>query len=163
LGNDLAHFAYAPYSEARQQLSMSTTATLTGTTTQGAGLGVICRRGTGDSRLAYEFWVYADGNYSIQRRDGPTSSSTPPRELIFGHGAQPAGATPITVEGVCATVDSETTRLVLYVNGVEMEDTTDIAYNMPNDAWLGGIGTLSVGADGQSITITQFVERDLSR
>lgn len=34
---------------------------------------------------------------------------------------------------------------------------------MPNDAWLGGIGALSVGTDGQSITITQFVERDLSR
>ena len=163
LGDNVAHLAYAPYGSTREKLSMSMTATLTGTTTQGAGMGVMCRRGSGDARLVYEFWVYADGGYSIERRDGAASASTMPRELVSGPGAQPAGTTPITVEGICATVDSETTRLVLYVNGIQISDITDTDYNMPNEAWLGGIGVLSVGTDGQSVTVTQFVERDLSK
>ena len=163
VGDNMAHFAYAPYSAARQQLSVSMTGTLAGTATQGAALGVICRRGTGDSRLLYEFWVYDDGSYSIERRDGPVSTTGEPRELTSGHGTQPAGTAPLTVEGVCSTVDSETTRLVLYADGVQMDDITDTAYNMPNDAWLGGIGALSVGTDVQSMTFTRFVERDLSK
>ena len=159
---DLVHFAYSPYDTGRQQLSMSTTATLTGDTPNGAGFGVSCARGTGSSSLSYEFMVYSDGGWTIDRRDGVQDVNSEPTTVAQGSGADEAGLTPVTVVGTCATTDSQTTRLILYVDGKKVHDGTDTANSLSPDSWVGGLNVYSTGQGVQTFTVTKFEERDLS-
>jgi hypothetical protein len=158
---DYHHFAYAPYRIGRQQLSITMTASQTAGGPSGSGFGILCRRGTGATMLNYEFIVFAAGSWAIERRDGTPDPSSGPRMLDSGAGVPPAGPQPDKIEAVCATIDSQQTRLMLLVNGSVVDDFLDIDYSMPTDAWLGGIITSSRASGSTTVTVTQFEERDL--
>ncbi len=158
---DLHHFIYSPPHHSRQQLSMTVTAKETAAPA-GAGFGVSCRRGSGVSMLSYEFLLFADGSWAVERRNGAPDVNTGPETLEEGAGNVVPGSTPTTVQGVCATVDATTTRLVLFVNGSLVKDTSDTSNEMSTTAWLGGLDISSRSSAGQTVTITHYEERDLS-
>ena len=158
----LIHVATAPFDTAFAQLSMSLTATQSSGTPADAGFGVACRRGQGQARVRYE--MYVDGTkWYVLRYDGISSPKTFPFRLKEGSTPMPAGTTPITVAGVCATLDDGvSTRVMLFVDGVNVADLIDFAPAMPGSGWLAGLIVASTDKAPSMVTATRFEVRNLA-
>ena len=151
--------SYAPYSEPVTQVGISTTATQSVGAPVGAGFGVVCRQGSGQAEILYEFLLVNNTKWVILRHDGLPATAT----LTLKEGTAPGspGATPNTVAGMCATQpDGQTTRLAMFVDGVAVADITDSAA-LPGGGWVAGIGIASIAATTSTVTATQFTERNL--
>jgi hypothetical protein len=155
----LHHIAAAPYGRARSKISVSTTATQSSPAPDGAGFGVTCDRGTGEAEIRYEFIAYADGTWTIERLDGPLSSTgSPPDVLKQGALSAKPGATPLTIEGTCVTqADGASTKLTLRINGVQVSELTDSA-TLTETGWY---AELLVASDDPptTVVVTKFEVR----
>lgn len=161
LTGTMDHFVYGPYRTAKQQLSMSVTATLTGAPS-GAGVGVTCRRGTGATQTTYAMVVLNTGKYYVERYDGVPGTGSNPVIIKKGTSDAKPGSTPITVVGMCATLGGATTRLAMFVEGQEIADVDDTAPIITGSGWTGGF-VMASGKTPSSLTATSWVERDLSK
>jgi hypothetical protein len=104
--------------------------------------------------------LYKDSRSEIGRINGSSDQNV--WIVTSGGGVSPVGTTPVTVQGMCSTLDSQQTRLVMFVNGVQVTDTTEGSTDLPSDAWIGEIDVAS-DANGETATLTHYEERDLSR
>jgi len=159
------YYEPAPYTEPKQQLSVSVTATLDVHTPPDAGFGMDCYRGSGSALVSYEFSADADANWYVMRATGETSSTTP---STLEHGslgsASAPGVIPVTLVGVCATeADGQTTRLALFIDGKKVADLTDSTPVSPNQGWKADLMTAGSDSRAVTVTVTRFEERDLSR
>ncbi len=156
----LHHIAAAPYERVRPKLSISMTATQSSPAPDSAGFGVTCDRGTGEEEIRYEFIAYADGTWTIERLDGPLSTTgAPPDVLKQGALSAKPGATPLTIQGNCVTqADGQSTRLTLSINGVQVTEITDTATTLPGTGWY---AELLVSSDDPPTTVivTKFEVR----
>jgi hypothetical protein len=157
------YFASAPYTEPRQQLSVSITATLASDAPTDAGLGVGCGRGSGAAEIRYELIVFVDGSWVVERRNGAPSETTLPLVLKEGASATVPVSTPVTIVGVCATLsDGHTTRVALFINGTQGVDLTDTATTLTSTGWVGSILLAASDAKPTTLTVTRFEERDIA-
>jgi hypothetical protein len=126
-------------------------ATESGDPTGRAGFGLLCIRGPrSDGLLRYEFTINGNGRWSIERNHGAVSMTSPPSVLDQGTAPQAAGATPTDLSAVCATLaDGKTTRLALFIRGIQVADLTDVG-PLDGPGWLGGM--ISAGTTGQTST-----------
>ena len=151
-------WSISPYLEPLAQLTMSVTATASDSAPAGAGFGVECSRGSDASEVSYEFLAISYSQWVIQKR------TSQPYPVALQQGSIPAnpGSTPLTVEGICDTLDDgRTTRLIAFVNGQMIGDLRDTTADLPIAGWTGGIE--AQGAETQeTITVTKFEERDFS-
>jgi hypothetical protein len=156
---DLGHFDLVPWPTTYDQVAMSTTATQSGNMSSSTGFGVACERGPQEA-LYYEFMLYTDGGWSIQRGLCGELDT-----LMTGSGAPHAGATPVTVRAVCMKVDNSTVRLVMAIDGQNVADMTDAPSTLPLDGWRPAIGCRSSSADTAAkpvvVTYVDFEEWDL--
>ena len=159
----LDHFAYAPYTAGVAQASFSVTAMQDKGGPQGSGYGVVCRTGTGSSRVSYEFRLQADGVWAIERRDGLPSATTPAALIKKGTSSAAAGPQAVTVMGMCLSPGSgRVTTLVFYVNGNRVADFTDDDSNLSGSVtWTGGILVVSRDTATNTVVVTNFTERNL--
>lgn len=158
----LHHFAEAPFQSALGQLSMSITATQTAGAPPGAGFGVTCWRSEGPDRVRYEFIVVAPGTWYLERDGGVDTLSS--RGIVLQKGTAKAGpgTSPITIVGVCATLDGGAVRLALFVNGEKMVDQLDRPGGASEFGWLSGLDVSSRDAGASSVMATRFEVRDLT-
>jgi len=162
---DFRYWNPSPYSEPKEQISASVTATLDAHSPSDAGFGIDCVRGSGTGRVRYEFSAYAGARWFVRRTVGESSTSST-HTLAQGSlgSASIAGLTPITLVGVCATAaDGVTTRLALFVDGRKLVDLTDRWLESWNQAWLCDLLTVASTTGPVTVTVTHFEERDLSR
>ena len=157
----LHHFAEAPFQDALSQLSMSVTATQTVNAPPGAGFGVTCRREDGDARVRYEFVVLAPGTWYLERDGGVDTLTSRGVVLDKGTSGAAPGASPLTIVGVCAAIDSVATRLALFVDGKKMVDRIDRAAGASDLGWLSGLDVSTRDAGDTSVAVTRFEVRDL--
>jgi hypothetical protein len=156
----LEHLVYAPYKTAKDQMSMSVTATQAGAP-KGAGFGVTCRRGTGAAQISYTMVVLNNGTFYVERYTGVPVATSNPKTLRAGASSVVPGTTPITVVGMCATISPGVTRLALFANGQQLADLTDLAV-LAGTGWTGGIDMAS-GKTTSTLVATAWQERDLSK
>lgn len=159
----LHHFAESPFTDALSQLSTSMTATQTESAPAGAGFGVTCWRADGQDRVRYEFVVLAPGTWYLER-DGGTDTLTT-RGVVMNKGLTQAapGTSPLTIAGVCATLDSGAVRLALFVNGRKVIDRLDRPGGPGEYGWLSGLDVSSREAGDSSVMVTKFEVRDLTQ
>jgi hypothetical protein len=159
----LHHYAESPHALPHRQLASSLTATQAGGAPDGTGFGVTCRRGLGAQQVRYQFLVLTGGQFFIEGGTGPDSSTTAPVILKQGTSPVSPGATPVTVVGACMSFpDGRTTRLVLFVNGTNVADLTDVQ-DLAANGWLAGIDVASREPNASTVTVTRFEERDPER
>ncbi len=154
-------WADPPKFYSRKQFSVSTTATLAKSRPD-TGFGVACYRGRTANMLTYEFFVLTSGEWYIQSREGDMEESTYPDYVDSGEGVTPAGATPVTIVAVCADIDDNTTRLVMFVDGEKVYDATKTRASLPPSYWTGALLVTAV-ENGPEVTFTHFEERDLEK
>jgi len=158
---DLHHFSFAPYTDPVQQLSAAVSATESSAAGSAGGVGVLCRRGSGSTLLQYEFLVFSDRRWYVERRDGADDTSVP-TVLKQGSSAVAPGSAPVEVSGMCASeTDGRTTRLVLFVNGQKVADIANVATTFEDLGWRAGIDVASRNSPA-TIDISRFEERDLA-
>lgn len=162
---DFNYFEPSPYSEPKQQISASVTATLDVHTPPDAGFGVDCFRGEGSALVSYQFTADADAKWYVQRAIGDASTAVPTTLAKGSLGSAPApGVLPVTLVGVCASQsDGVTTRLVLFVDAKKVADLTDTASESSNQGWQCDLLTTGSSTGPVTETVTHFEERDLSR
>jgi hypothetical protein len=158
----LHHFAEAPFRTSLPQLGMSITATQTTGAPAGAGFGVTCWRGVGADRMRYEFVLLAPGTWYIERDGGVDTLTSRGIVLQKGTAAVGPGASPITIVGMCATLDGKSTRLALFINGSKMVDEIDTPGGPATGGWLSALDVSSRDAGDSAVTVRQFEDRDLS-
>jgi hypothetical protein len=157
------HEAVAPYSIPKDQLSALVTATESTDSPSGSGIGANCDRGINDATLSYVFVVTIDGTWEARRYDTRKGATAPASSLKKGTSPKAAGAVPISVELMCATLsDGVTTRLVMFVNGTGVADITDRVDDLPKAGWLGGFVVRAQDTGITTVTATHFEERDLT-
>jgi hypothetical protein len=158
----LDHFAGAPYQTPVPQIAISVKATQSADAPVGAGYGVSCWRGTSASELRYDFIVTAAGDWAIDRRDGGVL--TKPLILKQGTSSTTLGATPVTVEGMCATMpDQHGVRLLLFAGTQKIADIADSATTLPDTGWQADLMLTSSAIHDSTVTVTRFEMRDLGR
>ena len=158
----LHHYAYSPFEWPEQQLSAGVTATLSSGGALLSGFGIGCRRGSGGSEIRYELLVTGDGRWFVERGSGAPSTTTASTNLLK-QGTAPVtpGATPLTLEGLCATLqDGHTTRLMLFVGGQQVADMVDTADALPDRGWVAELVVLSSASANSTVIVTNFIERD---
>jgi hypothetical protein len=157
----LHHYAFSPYTPGVEQLSAKVTATTSSATSSPTGFGVGCVRGEGASEVDYELLVETDATWFVERAEGPPKPDRSPDILKQGTAPLAPGGTPLTLEGLCATLPgSATTRLVLFIAGRQVADLTDTPGALPSSGWTAEL-IVSSSASGQAtVTVTKFVERD---
>jgi hypothetical protein len=160
----LDHFFDAPYYQPIAQVSIMATGAQDAGALSGAGFGVTCRRGYGSAQLRYQFLLLSPFHWEIDRGDGP---DTVPSVRVEGgrSSVDPTGG-PATVTGVCASIgDGSVTRLAMFINGVQVANTTDDLRRLspiPEGSWLTGIAVSSVAAKKSRVVLTRFELRDLA-
>jgi hypothetical protein len=159
----LHHFAEAPYQQALSQFSMSVTATQTAGAPAGAGFGVTCWRGDGDARVRYEFVVLQPGTWYLERDGGVDTLSSRGIVLEKGSAHVAPGTQPMTIVGMCVSIDSVSTRLALFVNGKKMVDRVDRSAGASDFGWLSGLDVSSRDTGESSVMVTHFEVRDLTQ
>jgi len=158
----LDHFAGAPYQTPVPQIAISVTATQSADAPVGAGYGVSCWQGTNAAELRYDFIVTAAGDWTVDRRDGGVL--TKPLILKRGTSSATLGATPVMVEGMCATMsDQHGIRLLLFAGTQRIADITDSATALPNTGWQADLMLTSSAIHDSTVTVTHFEVRDLGR
>jgi len=157
----LHHFADAPFHTGLPQLGMSVTATQTPGAPDGAGFGVTCWRGDGENRVRYEFVVLSPGTWYLERDGGVDTLLSRGVVLEKGTARVAPGASPITIVGMCLTLNDGLTRLALFVDGSKMVDRVE-KVGGGQGAWLSGLDVSSRDAGDSAVMITRFEDRDLS-
>jgi hypothetical protein len=158
----LDHFAGAPYSTPVAQVAISVKATQSADAPVAAGYGVSCWRGVDSAELRYDFIVSTAGDWTVDRRDGGVL--TRPLVLKQGTSSVVLGATPVTVEGMCATMpDQHGVRLLLFAGTQKIADFTDSATTLPDSGWQADLMLTSSAIHDSTVTVTHFEVRDLAR
>jgi hypothetical protein len=153
----------SPYVLPKDQLSVSVTATESSNSPSESGFGAACDRGLKQQTISYDFAVQIDGTWGVARYDQRAGAANPQAVLKQGTSPKAPGATPITVELMCATLsDGITTRLVMFVNSAQVADITDKVTDLPRLGWLGGLVVRNDGSGPTTVTPTHFEERDLT-
>ena len=153
---------HSPYALALPQISVAATATESRTSPKGSGPGVGCSRGPSDKTIKYTFLVVVGGGWEVMRRDTRPGAKSPATVLKRGTPPVGPGADPIVVEGMCATLsDGKTTRLVMFVNGIEMADITDPVADLPTVGWFGDLIVRGQKVGTTTVTVTHFEVRNL--
>jgi hypothetical protein len=157
---ELDHFANSPYTTPVAQIAISVTATQSADAPVGAGYGVSCWRGQDTTELRYDFVMTSAGSWSIDRRDGGVL--TAPLILKRGTSTAKLGATPLAIEGMCATLaDQHTVRLVMFAGKDKIADITDSSNAMPDAGWQADLTLTSSAIHDSTVVVTHFEERDL--
>ena len=157
---ELEHFADSPYSKPVAQIAISVTATQSADAPVGAGYGVSCWRGQDAAELRYDFAMTSAGDWTIVRRDGGVL--TTPLVLKRGTSTASLGGTPMTIEGMCATLaDQHSVRLAMFAGKDKIADITDSADAMPDAGWQADLTLTSSAIHDSTVTVTHFEERDL--
>lgn len=145
----------APYTETIPQIGVSATATVDASSPLGAAFGPRCvQEETLADDFLYEFLLTNDGRWEIMRHQGQPTNPT--ERIREGTGPVGAGKQPATVVGICATQPgSDLTRLVMFVNGVKVGDTTD-SHTLSSDGWVGGISVDGPAGAPTTVTFTDF-------
>jgi hypothetical protein len=155
-------FAAAPYGLAVNGLLITASEYISTDSSDTSGIGLLCRRGTGDNRVQYEFVVSKDGEWTVELRQGVPSLTTAPTELRRGTSPTPAGATPITLKATCDTAaDGRTTRLIFVVAGSTVVDFLDKQDALHDNGWFGGV-VAAIDPPSATIFVTTFEEREIS-
>ena len=155
-------FAPSPYATPIEWLSISATESISAGAGATSGFGVICRQGTGDSRVQYEFLLKTSGRWLVYLRTGAPSTTNEPTVLRAGTAQVSAGEKPLTLTGTCETAaDGMTTHLTFVVDGTTLVDFS-------NSETLAGTGwtaeaEAAIGPPSATVTVVEFIERDLSR
>ncbi len=159
---DLQHFVDSPYSSTIAQIDVEATATQSANSPIKSGFGVVCHRGSGTDVLRYEFVVADTGTWYVQKRVGTADPNVEPTDVASGDSNDVPGATPLTVEATCATLDDgKTTRLLMFINGKRVLDQSDSAASaLPGLGWRGGIDVDTSASAPSTVTFTNFVLRD---
>ena len=157
---NIVHFAYAPDEQRFEEVAALATVSSPAGSDDDTGFGLACRRGSGGSTLSYEFLVYGDGSWYIGRREGVPNDYLEPDTIAEDGGLSIQGSTGI--EAICATLDSRSTRLVLFVNGEVVADMIDSDASVPSGGWATGIAVASGWTDSGAFTYTHFETRDLT-
>ena len=158
----LHHFAEAPFRVALDQLSVAATGTQTEGAPDGAGFGVTCWRGDGAGRVRYEFVLLAPSTWYLERDGGVDTLTDRGVVLRKGDARIAPGSKPITLVGVCASLDATSTRVALFVDGLKMVDQIDRAGGPGGGGWLSGLDVSSREAGDSAVTVVRFEDRDLS-
>jgi hypothetical protein len=159
---ELDHFANSPYSTAVAQIAIVVVATQSTDAPVGAGYGVSCWRGQDAAELRYDFVMTSAGEWTIDRRDGGVLTAP----LIIKRGTSTArlGATPLAVQGMCATLaDKHTVRLLMFAGKDKIADIIDSSIAMPDAGWQADLTLTSSSIHDSTVTVTHFEERDLER
>jgi hypothetical protein len=164
VSRDLADDEVAsPYVIPKDQLSVSVTATESSSSPAESGFGAACDRGLKQQTISYDFAVQIDGTWGVVRYDQRQGAANPQALLKHGTSPKAPGATPITVQLMCATLsDGITTRLVMFVNSTQVADITDPVSDLPRLGWLGGLVVRNDGSGPTTVTATHYEERDLT-
>ena len=156
-------FAVSPYREPVQALAVTATESISAEASATSGIGVVCRRGSGDSRVQYEFLLKTSGKWAIDVRTGAGAMLNFPRQVRGGHSGIAAGTTPVSLSARCISLDDGvSTRLILAIDGATVVDMTDTAASLPDFGWIGELEA-SIGPPSATVTATSFEERDLHR
>jgi hypothetical protein len=151
----------SPYDGVVSQLSQSVTSSISASSEEGSSFGLACGRDfDAPSEMDYEFFVDREGGWYIQRRNKATDFSSNPH--VLSEGAVPQRTTkPITMVAVCASLaDGKTTRLVLFIGGVEAADLTDRSPAETSN-WQGMLDTEGGDTKPTSVLITGYSESRL--
>ena len=155
------HVLHSPYALALPQISVSVTST-SGNSPKGSGPGVGCSRGPSEKTIKYTFLVAVGGGWELMRRDTRPGAKAPATVLKRGTPPTTPGLDPIVVEGMCATLaDGKSTRLVFFVNGIEVADVTDRVADLPSLGWFGDLIIRGQKTAVTTVTVTHFVVRNL--
>jgi len=155
------HVLHSPYALAFPQISVSVTST-TGNSPKGSAPGVGCSRGPSEKTIKYTFLVAVAGGWELMRRDTRPGAKAPATVLKRGTPPATPGLDPIVVEGMCATLaDGKSTRLVFFVNGIEVADVTDKVADLPNVGWFGDLIIRGQKTANTTVTVTHFEVRNL--
>jgi hypothetical protein len=161
--NFVDHEIAAPYLLPKDQLSVAVRASESTDSPDGSGFGAACSRGLKQPTLSYDFVVQVGGTWDMFRHDTRPGAANPDTSLKMGTSAKAPGAASITVELICATLsDGVTTRLVMFVDDVQVADITDPVTDLPRLGWVGGFVVRGVDAGPTTVTATHFQERDLT-
>lgn len=156
------HQVQAPYTQPKDQLSISLTAIESLDSPVGSGFGTGCSRGSSESTVNYDFTVDMGGTWSLYKHDTRPGATT--TTVLLKKGTSPAtiGGKSVTVELMCATLaDGATTRLVTFVDGSQVADLTDVVPDLPRIGWLGWVDVLGEDSGWTTVTASHFEERDL--
>jgi hypothetical protein len=157
----LHHLAFSPYTAGVEQLGASVTASESSATSDPTGFGVGCVRGQGASEVDYELLVKTDATWFVERAEGSPKPEVSPDILKQGTAPVAPGGTPLTLEGLCATLPgSATTRLVLFIGGRQVADLTDTPSALPGSGWTAELIVASGASGTTTVAVTKFVERD---
>jgi len=153
----------APYLLPKDQLSVAVRATVSSSSPDESGFGAACDRGLKEQTISYDFIVQVGGTWDMYRHDLRPGAANPNTSLKMGTSPKAPGTTSITVELMCATLsDGITTRLVMFVDNVQVADITDPVSDLPRLGWVGALVVRGVDAGPTTVTATHFQERDLA-
>lgn len=159
---NLTHFVDAPYGSRLSQVSMAVTGTQAGGAPPDAGFGVSCVTEAGTVRIRYALVVEQASRFEVLRFN-PDAPGTLSDVIRSGSSPAAAGSAPLTMTGICATLsDHHTIRLALFVGGTLVADLTD-TLDATVFSWSASLAFNSDEAHPSSDTVTNFVERDLTR
>jgi len=74
-------FSASPYRKQLQALAVTATESISAGASDQSGIGVVCKRGSGASRVQYEFLLKTSGQWVIYLRTGAISMSTFPQQI----------------------------------------------------------------------------------
>jgi hypothetical protein len=152
-----------PYVLPKDQLSVSVIASESSGSPSGSGFGAACDRGLNQQTVSYDFVVQVDGTWEVIRHDLRPGAANPHSSLKRGTSPRAPGAKSIAVELMCATLsDGITTRLVMFVDTIQVADILDPVTDLPRLGWLGGLVVRSLDSGPTTVTATHFEERDLT-
>jgi hypothetical protein len=158
---DLHHYAYSPFQWPEQQLGTRVTATVSSGGAQLSGFGIGCYRGSGAAQVRYELLVTAAGLWFVERGSGGPSDNGPQSILKQGTSTVIPGTVPLTVEGICATLQGgQKTRLMLFLEGQQVADIIDTAATLPDRGWAAELIVLSSASAQSRVVFSNFTERD---
>jgi len=153
---------HSPYALALPQISVAATAAVSLKSPKGSAPGVGCSRGPSDKTIKYTFLVAVGGGWELMRRDTRAGAKTPATVLKRGAPPAPVGIDPLVIEGMCATLsDGKTTRVVFFINGIEVADVADRVADLPSVGWFGDLIVRGQKAAITTVIVTQFEVRNL--
>jgi hypothetical protein len=158
---DLHHYAFSPFQLPEPQLSARVTATLSSGGARLSGFGIGCYRGSGAAQVRYELLLTGDGLWFLERGSGAPGDNGPQSILKQGTSTVIAGTTPLTIEGLCATLQGgQKTRLMLFIEGQQVADAIDTADTLPDRGWTAELIVISSASAQSTVVFTDFAERD---
>ena len=153
---------HSPYALSLPQISVAATAAVSLKSPKGSAPGVGCSRGPSDRTIKYTFLVAVGGGWELMRRDTRPGAKTPATVLKRGSPPAPLGLDPLVIEGMCATLsDGKTTRVVFFINGIQVADVSDRVADLPSVGWFGDLIVRGQKTAVTTVTVTHFEVRNL--